>query len=836
MRKLISILLGLLMVASFGVAIPGAATASEQTLSSVVRSTPVNYTPHVLDGIVFSVAEVGNTIVLGGSFTRVQASAGGPVLTRNGVVAFNKNNGQISTGFAPQFNSTVRSVVAAADGQSVYIGGQFGTLNGASTPKVVRLALSNGARITAFNAGSINAVVHDMKLSGNRLFIGGEFTAVRGQARTALAELDPVSGALRTNTNIVFAGTHRGGNTFVHKFDVTPDGRTMVVTGNFTSMNGLDRVQVGMVNLSSVTSTVTDWQTNRWKPNCYSVFAYYLNDLDISPDGSYFVLGSMGGYGSGPPTLCDTVSRWQTNARGTALNPVWVDYTGGDSVYALEATGPTVYFGGHNRWMNNPFRADAAGQGAVGREGIGALSALSGLPMKWNPGRDRGRGVFDLLATSQGLWVGSDTDRIARYLYRARIALFPIAGGTAIPAASAPSLPVDVLQSGRPSGSGQTNQLSQIYFTGSQGSAASPNVTGAVPWDSVRGGFVAAGSTYLAMANGELHQRSFNGSQIGGPTVLNLYGLTNFANEMQSMTGLFYSNGRIYFTLAGQTSLFMRHFELDSGIVGAQRFTVAGPTGGMTWSNVRGMFLAGDRLYWGAADGNLNALGWTASVGDGTVSGTSTTVSGPALDGTNWTAKALIAKPGTAPSPANGSPSASFSQTCDGLQCTFNGAESTDSDGTVDSYAWTSSDGGSGTAAVFTREFASAGTYDVAVTVTDNDGTTSSTIETVTVSNAPPLNESPQLRFPDAAGNEHEEAINWLADRGLTSGYDDGTYRPLASINRDAMAAFLYRLAGEPAYAEPTTSPFTDITPATQFYKEMAWMAETGLSTGYSDG
>ncbi|MFD1846536.1 S8 family serine peptidase, partial [Arthrobacter flavus] len=93
-----------------------------------------------------------------------------------------------------------------------------------------------------------------------------------------------------------------------------------------------------------------------------------------------------------------------------------------------------------------------------------------------------------------------------------------------------------------------------------------------------------------------------------------------------------------------------------------------------------------------------------------------------------------------------------------------------------------------------------------------------------------------QLRFPDAAGNEHEEAINWLADRGLTNGYTDGTYRPLASINRDAMAAFLYRLAGEPAYAEPTTSPFTDITPATQFYKEMAWMAETGLSTGYSDG
>ncbi|GAA1120130.1 hypothetical protein GCM10009582_16650 [Arthrobacter flavus] len=923
-RRFISILLGLLMVASFGVAIPGAATASEQTLSSVVRSTPVNYTPHVLDGIVFSIAEVGDTIVLGGSFTQVQASAGGPVLTRNGVVAFNKNNGQISTGFAPQFNSTVRSVVAAADGQSVYIGGQFGTLNGASTPKVVRLALSNGARVTAFNAGNINAVVHDMKLSGNRLFIGGEFTAVRGQARAALAELDPVSGALRANTNIVFAGTHLGGTTFVHKFDVTPDGQTMVVTGNFTSMDGLDRVQVGMIDLSTPTATVADWQTNRWKPNCFSVFAYYLNDLDISPDGSYFVLGSMGGYGSGPPTLCDTVSRWEIADRGAAVNPIWVDYSGGDSVYALEATGETVYFGGHHRWMNNPFRGDAAGQGAVEREGIGALSALSGLPMQWDPGRDRGRGVFDLLATSQGLWVGSDTDRIARFLYRARIALFPLAGGTAIPAASAPALPVDVLQSGTPSSSvdprylyrvnaggdtipsidagpdwvgdaappgstyrntgnaaaypavpqitgavpastplsvfsterwdpasapemkwsfpvtagkdvqvriyladrcsctqasgsrvfsmtvddqmafenydinasvghdtgtmltrditsdgtvdieflhvvenslvnaveifdldapapdpGQTDQLSQVYFTGSEGAEASPNVTGAVPWDSVRGGFVAAGSMYLAMANGELHQRSFNGSQIGGPTVINLNGLANFASEMQSMTGLFYSNGRIYFTLAGQTSLFMRHFELDSGIVGAQRFTIAGPTGGATWSNVRGMFLADDTLYWASADGNLNALDWTESVGDGTVSGTSTAVSGPALDGANWTAKSLIAKPGTAPPPVNEPPSASFTQTCDGLECSFDGAGSTDSDGTIGSYAWTSSDGGSGTAAVFTREFASAGTYEVTLTVTDDDGATSSTTQEVTVTAAPPVNEEPTATFTD---------------------------------------------------------------------------------------
>lgn len=92
-----------------------------------------------------------------------------------------------------------------------------------------------------------------------------------------------------------------------------------------------------------------------------------------------------------------------------------------------------------------------------------------------------------------------------------------------------------------------------------------------------------------------------------------------------------------------------------------------------------------------------------------------------------------------------------------------------------------------------------------------------------------------KLRFPDTKRDLFEEEINQIADLGITTGFDDGTYRPLDDVRRDAMAAFLYRLAGEPAFAEPAVSPFTDITPDTQFYKEMAWMEATGLSTGYEE-
>ena len=35
--------------------------------------------------------------------------------------------------------------------------------------------------------------------------------------------------------------------------------------------------------------------------------------------------------------------------------------------------------------------------------------------------------------------------------------------------------------------------------------------------------------------------------------------------------------------------------------------------------------------------------------------------------------------------------------------------------------------------------------------------------------------------------------ITWLGSTGISTGWDDGTFRPWEPINRDAMAAFLYR-------------------------------------------
>lgn len=84
------------------------------------------------------------------------------------------------------------------------------------------------------------------------------------------------------------------------------------------------------------------------------------------------------------------------------------------------------------------------------------------------------------------------------------------------------------------------------------------------------------------------------------------------------------------------------------------------------------------------------------------------------------------------------------------------------------------------------------------------------------------------------------DQIIWMSDSGISTGWDrgDGTfaYDPWGDVKRDAMAAFLYRFAGSPVYTAPAVSPFADVTPSSPFYKEIAWLAEQGITTGWDVG
>jgi len=385
-----------------------------------------------------------------------------------------------------------------------------------------------------------------------------------------------------------------------------------------------------------------DWSTTRYDHECLrsTVTEFDARDVDFSPDGSYFVTVATGG-ATTQDALCDGSARWETNATGPDQQPSWFAITGGDSVYSVATTGAAVYVGGHfKRWNSKVIGRSGAGPGAVPRRGIAALDPANGLPLSWNPSRDRGRAVWDLVATPGGLWVGNDTDQIG-HEFHARIAFFPLAGGKPVPQPAPLDLPVDVHLISPLSNPDQL--VRRPDFNGTTAGPASVVPGGGTGWSALRGGFVADGKLYAPRSDKQFVAYPVQGDQYGAPKALELYALDQFGKEAAKMSSLFYENGRIYYTLRNVNKLYMRYFSVESEIVGSWRFLVVDENDGFGLSVMGGSFLASDGVY--RVNRNTGTLARLEWVNGAPVSGTTTIVSGPGIDGIDWRSKGLFARP-----------------------------------------------------------------------------------------------------------------------------------------------------------------------------------------------
>ncbi|WP_347239687.1 LamG-like jellyroll fold domain-containing protein [Streptomyces sp. L2] len=204
------------------------------------------------NGIVWSMAEAGGVIFAGGTFSAIRppdAPAGSDERPAMNFVALNAATGEptsctlsftVGSGLA-----TVRALAVSPDHKTLYAGGRFGAVNGVKVSNVAAIDLATCAPRNNFKV-AVNATVRALATAGGNVYLGGDFTSVAGRPRRYFASVTE-AGALRSwKANADEVG---------RAVEVTPNGRDVLLGGDFFHLNGADSHALAVV--SSATGSLT---------------------------------------------------------------------------------------------------------------------------------------------------------------------------------------------------------------------------------------------------------------------------------------------------------------------------------------------------------------------------------------------------------------------------------------------------------------------------------------------------------------------------------------------------------------------------------------------------
>jgi hypothetical protein len=426
-------------IAAGACCLPASALAAPASpaLAGAVSPTPVNGTPVLSDTgtteQVRQLVQCGGTMYAVGTFTEIKQ--GSTTYTRNNVFSFSATAPYAVTPWDPNVNGTVDTIAFnGSDCAHAYLGGHFTTVGGTAAKNIAEVDTGTGALVPGFKTNA-SGEVDTLAVANGHLLAGGAFKGINGStADPYFASLSPVTGKndgfahLSISGHYVYPGV-KSNPAKVYNQQLSHSGTLDLVEGDFTSVGGLGRQQIFMLDLSGPAAAVTGWSSPEWDgsqgnlPNgyayqCWRSEPFYLRAAAWSPDDSTIYTATTGfqpwNWSSGDPRtgLCDSVAAF--SSQQAEVTHDWINYAGCDSLYSVAADSIAVYVGGHERWGNNDNGCNFGGPGSLPAQGMGGFDPPSGSLITNASGtaglysRSRGHGADDLLVTEAGLWIASD--------------------------------------------------------------------------------------------------------------------------------------------------------------------------------------------------------------------------------------------------------------------------------------------------------------------------------------------------------------------------------------------------------------------------------------------
>jgi chitodextrinase len=400
------------------------AAPSAQALQGTVPA--VTSSSWQTNGTVRALAAVGGMLYVGGDFTSVRppgAAAGTGEVARTRIARFNASTGALDTGWVHTANGTVRDLVASPDGSTLYMSGDFTTVDGVARSRVAAFSTATGA-LTAF-APTVNASVYGIAVSSTRVYLGGNFTRLAG--------VDTARVGAVTTAGAGVPGFVVNADRIVYDLALAKDFSKLYIAGGFVSFNG-DPLVHGAAAVDAATGATSPLPAAQqaipdYTPSCITELKAVTTDADTVYFGSE---GTGGGCfdGTFAARVSDGSFVWKNNCLGAT-----------QGIAVLKGF---LYTGSHaHDCQSNTFDPDAFPEVGWGRglaRHLLALDATTGSTGPWYPNTNGGpnnSGLGPRVLATDGvqLFVGGEFTTVNGATQQGFTRFAPLAdGASAVPA------------------------------------------------------------------------------------------------------------------------------------------------------------------------------------------------------------------------------------------------------------------------------------------------------------------------------------------------------------------------------------------------------------------